>query len=310
MKKKIIFILGPTSSGKSLLAIELAKHINGEIISADSIQIYKHINILSGKVSLKERDGITHHMLDIIEPSETFSVFKYIEMTKKILNDIFIKNKIPIIAGGTGLYTKVITNNKIMKNNIEIRERLINITKNYGNKFMFKWLNDLNYDLNNQNIHYNNIKRIIRKLEIFYDNIHINKNINNNCNEIFQKEHIIKIILLPLDRNDLYKQINNRVDLMLKKGLLNEVKNLFSNFNLSSTAKQAIGYKELLPYFNNSMDLSKCIDVIKQKSRNYAKKQITWFKNQEKTHFIYYDHNFDLKNILKKIIIIINKELT
>ncbi len=262
---KIIVIYGPTAIGKSNIAIQLAKKINAEIISADSIQIYKGVDIGSAKVTLDEMQGIPHHLINIKNPDEEYSVYEFVKDCKEKINDIIKRGKNIIIVGGTGLYIKALTENynyaETVKNQ-ELREKLercqtcelIEILKSYNKQLKHD-------DLNNR-------QRLIRYIEIAQSGNTFKKNNFDNRFVIFG---------LYTDREILYERINKRIDEMACKGLLDEAKFLLNEYNSNSQCLKAIGYKELIPYFNGEKSLNECLEILKQRTRNYAKRQITFF---------------------------------
>ncbi len=293
-RNKVCVILGPTATKKSKLAVWLAEKIDGEIVSADSMQIYKEMNIATAKIEEKEKKNIKHYMLDFLEIEKEFSVAQYVEMAKKIIEKILKKNKKPIIVGGTGLYIDCLlfgTNFKSDVKSLELREELEEELKNNGADFMFEKLKKKDPEYAKK-IHKNNTKRVLRAIEIL---TLTNKSIEEYIKENNEKEesfNSLKIGLNYKDRNILYKNINNRVDLMIEKGLLEEAKKIISK-NPSKTAMQAIGYKELKKYFNNEITLEEAIFKIKQNSTRYAKRQLTWFRRDKKVHWFFWDEKED-----------------
>lgn len=264
----VIIIYGPTAVGKSDIAIELAKKINGEIISADSIQIYKKLNVGSAKVTKEEMQDIKHYLIDVCEPEDNFSVADFCDLAKKYINTIIENGKVPIIVGGTGLYLKSLINGYDfagINKNEEFREKLNNLTTEQIYEEILKLDSSIQIDKNNKH-------RLIRKLETLTFNGEI-KN-NNSFNYSY------KIFAICDDRQEIYNRINKRVDKMVEKGLLIELKNLLdSGLTEDNQSMKAIAYKELIPYIKNEKSLQECLDILKQKSRNYAKRQFT-FMNQ------------------------------
>ncbi len=283
MKPKVIVIAGPTACGKTALSIELAKKIDGEIISSDSMQIYKDMNIGTAKVTNEEMQGIKHYLIDIVSPSERYSVSNFKKDAESAMETILKKGKFPIIVGGTGLYI-----NSLIYG-IEYPE--INFDENYRNELMEKantkeGLQEL-YDEAKKidyeamkNISPNDKKRITRVLEI-YKNTGKNKTENEILSRQKEVKYDYKLFVLNMDRQILYNRINLRVDKMLELGLLDEVKNLLKKYNNTSTAMQAIGYKEVVEFFNGNISKDEMIEKIKQGSRNYAKRQLTWFRKNK-----------------------------
>lgn len=305
MKPKILVIAGPTASGKTKLAIELAKQLNGEIISADSMQIYKHMDIGTAKPNKEEMAGIPHYMLDFLEIGEKFSVAQYKDMAMKYVEDIFKRGKTPIIVGGTGLYINSITDEinydeKAEENN-EIRKELEEIAKKYGNEVLYEELKKVDEEAVSR-IHLNDTKRIIRALEVFRTTgITITE--HQKMSKQNDKKYDYKIVGLYLEREKLYERINKRVDLMMEAGLLEEAKDIINMVKEQGrlTSFQAIGYKEFVPYFNGECSLEESVNNIKQESRRYAKRQITWFKRTNGLTWFDMSNNFDevIKDIIK-----------
>ncbi len=288
MKPKVIVIVGPTASGKTSLSIELAKQTNGEIISSDSMQIYKDMNIGSAKPTIEEMQGIKHYLIDEVLPTERFSVAEYKKRAEKAIEEILKKGKTPIIVGGTGLYV-----NSLIYG-IEYED--INLDEKYREKLMKKaetqsGLEELYREaqkideLAAQKISPNDKKRIIRILEIYHSTgkTKTMQELESRKNEV---KYDYKIYCINMPRDILYERINKRVDIMIEQGLIEEVKSLLKKYPSFPTAMQAIGYKEIVQYLNGSWGRLEAIDKIKQESRRYAKRQITWFKRIENIKWI------------------------
>lgn len=297
-EKKVCVILGPTATGKSDLSIWLANKIKGEIVSADSMQIYKEMDIATAKVSKEIRKKVPHHMLDFLEIDKNFSVAEYVEMSKKIIDEILKKNKKPILVGGTGLYIDSLLNGaQFNKNSTDenLKQQLKEELNTKGKEYMFFKLKELdpNYA---EKVHMNNTKRILRAIE---KNNLTKKTIkeNNNFKQTFNS---LKIGLNFKNRENLYEKINMRIDKMLEKGLLKEAKQILFK-KCSKTAKQAIGYKELEPYFLKQTSLEEAILKLKQNSRKYAKRQITWFKKDKEINWFFLDEE-EKSSIKEKIL--------
>lgn len=261
----IVVIIGPTGVGKTKLSVELAKRINAEIINCDSMQVYKELNIGTAKVTEEEKDGIIHHLLDIVEPSELYTVYDYQKDCRLKIKELQDKNKNIIIVGGTGLYVKA----ALYDYKFEQEEE----KKSYKDLSNEELLEKIRKKDNTLDIHLNNRKRLERALE----------KLENNGT--FSKEGNIKLydfytIGLTTDRNNLYEIINNRVDKMVKEGLLEEVESLYKRNIRSKSINTGIGYKELYKYFDKEISLEEAIDLIKKNSRHYAKRQYTFFNNQ------------------------------
>lgn len=282
-KPKVIVILGPTAVGKTKLSIDLAKNLNGEIISADSMQIYKYMNVGTAKPLVEEMQGITHHLIDTVTPDEDFSVAQYQERAFKYIDEILSHNKIPMVVGGTGLYINSLIYNVQFSETItdeKYRAELNDTALNKGNEYLHNMLEKIDPQAAKL-IHSNDIKRIIRALEVYKCTGNTISYFNSISKSIPSKYDFI-IIGLNMDRQLLYQRINNRVDLMIKDGLINEVKSLLEmGYNNRNTSMQAIGYKELIQFVEGDISLESAVDKIKQESRRYAKRQITWFKKVE-----------------------------
>ena len=273
----IYVVVGPTGIGKTKLSIALAKHFNTEIISGDSVQVYKELNIGSAKVRIDEMEGIPHHLIDILEPNETFSVALFQELVREKIKELEEKGLDPIIAGGTGLYIKSV----LYDYNFESTKRDYEKEKEYkdlSNEELHQILADKDA-LSAEKIHPNNRKRVLQA---------ITRSETNKVSENTKKDEKVfdfKIIGLTLDREQLYPIINRRVDIMMESGLLKEVETLYKK-GIKGNGITAIGYKELYAYFDGESKLEEAIDKIKQHSRNLAKKQFTFFSNQFDIHWI------------------------
>ncbi len=279
-KKQVIFILGATGTGKSDIAIKLAKRFNGEIISADSVQIFKEFNIGSAKITEREMNGIKHYGLDIISPNEEFSVYDYVEYTKEKIEEITQKGKIPIIVGGTGLYIKSLIegyNFGGTEKHDDFREQLEKDIKEYGLEKVYNRLLKLDYNLA-KSIDKHNPVRVIRALEIA--TFGSQKTKQSDC------EYDFKQLVITLERPLLYQKINKRVDLMIKQGLVEEVKNLYMKYGDNVQPMKAIGYKEVLPYLKGDISFDEMVELIKQHTRNYAKRQMTFLRKLNETIII------------------------
>ncbi len=277
---KIIVIAGPTATGKTDLSVKLCKEIGGEVISADSVQIYKELNIGSAKPSMDERQGVPHHLMDFLEPCESFSVADYCTLAKKSADEILSRGKIPVIVGGTGLYISSLVDNisfQESKANEEIRNKLLKELEKYGKDEMHKKLSKTDPQAASQ-IHPNNTKRVLRALEVFYTT-GTTKSEQDAASKLNKSPYEFILCALNIERELLYERINKRVDLMITNGLIDEVKGLLdSGVNPSCQSMQGIGYKEVVSYLTGEISIDECIEKIKQGSRNYAKRQLTWFK--------------------------------
>lgn len=304
--KKIVIITGPTAVGKTSCSIEIAKRFAGEIISADSMQIYKKMDIGTAKVTEGEKEGIPHHMIDIVDPSESFSVANYKKMSDAIISDVLCRERLPIVVGGTGLYINSFLYDLDYQEvacDEEYRQFLENYTKEKGNEALYQLL--LQVDPKAETLLTpSDKKRIIRALEIHkYSGKKLSDLRQNLRNP--NKEYECKIFFLNMERENLYKRINRRVELMFEQGLLEEVKNLYDQgFDETYTSMQGIGYKQLISHFKGDCTLFEAEEKIKQLSRNYAKRQITWFKKDPRVQWI----DMDPKN-LKEAVNIMTDEI-
>ena len=281
--KNLVILTGPTAVGKTSLSINLAKAINGEIISADSMQVYKGMDIGTAKVTPDEMDGIKHYLIDVIEPTEDFHVVKFKEMVESAINEIYAKGKIPIICGGTGFYIQAIlydidfTENEIDK---DYRKSLEDYAVKYGNEALHAKLKEID-PVSAENIPAANVKRVIRAIE-YYNQTGEQFSVHNATQKEKNSPYNFAYFVLNDDRNLLYNRIDARVDKMIEDGLVDEVKTLVkAGVKKGMTAMDGIGYKELLDYLEGNGTLCDAIELIKKKSRNYAKRQLTWFRREK-----------------------------
>ena len=291
-KKKVVFILGPTGVGKTSFSVKIAKEFNAEIISADSVQIYKGFDVGSAKVTEEEMSGVTHYGIDIVSPEKEFSVFDFVEYTKNKIEEISAKGKLPIIVGGTGLYVKALLENYNFggaAKHIEFRQNLEKEIEEFGLEFVYQKLLKLNKDLA-EKIDSKNKVRVIRAFEIATFGENQTKQ---------ESEYDFKVFALNMDRTILYERINLRVDLMLKDGLLKEVKNLYDTYKLCQPMR-AIGYKEVVEFLENRCSKEEMIEKIKQHSRNYAKRQITFLKGMPYVNFVNVENKEEAYKEMKK----------
>ena len=289
---KIIVICGATATGKSRLAIELAKQLNTEIISADSMQIYKYMDIGTAKPSDAELLLIPHHMINVAEPSEYFTADKYVQLAQMHIEQISSKGKIPIICGGTGMYIDTLLGRMYLSGHgkdEEYRGYLYALAKEKGGQHLLDMLSKTD-EVTAQRLHPNDLKRIIRALEIYKTTGKTVEENNNSVNRPNSSYHPLYIGLTYENRETLYREINIRVDEMIKKGLVDEVKWLITKgINQSDTSMQAIGYKEITRHLSGEYDLNTAVDKIKQESRRYAKRQQTWFRRNEDINWFHAD---------------------
>ena len=306
---KVVSIVGPTASGKTKIAVKLAKKFDGEIVSADSMQIYKGMQIATAKPTIDETEGIKHHLIDFVSPDETYSVAMFVKDASNCISDINSRGKLPFIVGGTGLYVDSLLNNisfseeqRDEKLSLELRK----IYEEQGIDALLEMLSEFDIDSANRLKTERNLKRIIRAIE-FYKTTGITITEQNEKSKLEKSPYSpIKIGLNYKDRAKLYERINKRVDLMLENGLVNEAKDVLSN-KLSFTSIKAIGYKELLPYFNGEKTLDECVEKLKMETRRYAKRQITWFKRDLDINWLYADEYNSIEELLADAVEIIKK---
>lgn len=304
IKPKVIVICGATASGKTALSVELAKQINGEIISADSMQIYKDMNIGTAKVSKEEMQGIKHYMIDIVSPEERFSVAEFKQRAEEAIAEIIKKGKTPIIAGGTGLYINSLIYN-IKYTDIKIDEEYRNNLEERAKKEGLEKLYEEACKIDAKamkTISKNDKKRILRVLEIYHQT---GKNKTEMEIESRKEEpkYDYKIYAINWKREELYNRINKRVDIMIEAGLIDEVKNILKQYKEFPTAMQGLGYKEVVEYLEKKITKEEMIEKIKMETRRYAKRQITWFKKIENVIWIEGNNNLqsNINIILEEI---------
>lgn len=283
MKKKTFIILtGPTSVGKTALSIRLAKAVGGEIISADSMQVYKYMDIGTAKITPEEMDGVPHYLIDEIDPKEDFNVVKFQQYAKKYMEEIYAKNKIPILVGGTGFYIQAVLYDIDFTSNDgdnSYRQELEKLCKEKGAEYLHKMLQDVDPE-SAEAIHANNSKRVIRALEYFHltgEKISTHNQIQQQNESPYQYCYFV----LTKDRAKLYETIDMRVDLMIEKGLVQEVESLARRgYTKDMVSMQGLGYKEILAYLNGECSLDEAIYILKRDTRHFAKRQLTWFKRE------------------------------
>ena len=305
-KQPLIAVVGPTASGKTAVGIELAKEYNGEVVSADSMQIYKGMDIATAKPDEKEMQGIPHHLISELEPASSFSVAEYVKLAQQKIVDIAARGKLPILVGGTGLYVSSLIDNINFDNAItdgSVRRKLTEEAEQIGNEAMLERLRKVAPEAA-EKIPAANLVRIIRALEV-YEVTGIPFSRHKELNRMQDSRYNACMIGLTYkDRNVLYNRINKRVDIMLEKGLIEECRAVYENEKLG-TACQAIGYKEFIPYFDGIKPKEECIDKIKQYSRNYAKRQLTWFRRDERIQWVEIEEDTAFSTIIaecKKIV--------
>ena len=301
-KTKIVAIVGPTASGKTSLAIALAKEYGGEIVSCDSMQIYRRMNIGTAKPTVEEMQGIPHHLIDIADPDTEYSCAEYVADAKTAINDIVSRGKLPIICGGTGLYLDSLLRGgsfEITDTDTEYRQELTDLALRKGNAFVHDMLNAVDPD-SAAAIHPNNVKRVIRALEIYKTTGKTKTELDAISRENESEYDALVIGLRYRDREVLYERIDRRVDQMLNMGLGGEIRELLNDgvFDSSGTAIQAIGYKELLGYFRGEVSYEDAVAHLKQSTRRYAKRQLTWFSNHSSVTWIDIEKENNFEQIL------------
>lgn len=290
MKTKAIFIVGPTASGKTALSIEIAKRFDGEIISADSMQIYKGIHIASAAPEAKEMSGIPHHLLEFLDTDCQFSVADYVKKARECIKDISQRGKLPVIVGGTGLYISALLDNTNFtqeKTDLTLRDKLEKEFDETGSQKMLEKLAKIDPDTANR-LHENDRRRIIRAFEVWHTT---GKTITEQNENSHNEESFIEPLVLGItyqNRELLYERINRRVDIMISSGLLAEAEESYHR-KKGSGGFQAIGHKELYPYFEGETDLDTAVETLKMQTRRYAKRQLTWFRRDERISWIYAD---------------------
>lgn len=281
-KKPMVILTGPTAVGKTALSIELAKRINGVIISADSMQVYKHMDIGSAKITKEEMQGVKHYLIDELEPDEEFHVVKFVQLAKKYLEEIYAEGKVPIVTGGTGFYIQALLYDidfTEQESDTAYREELERLAKEQGNEALHAMLAEVD-PASAGAIHTNNVKRVIRALEFY----HLTGNRISEHNEKERQKtspYQFAYFVLTDDRAKLYERIDRRVDLMIEQGLVEEVKQLKQlGCHRDMVAMQGLGYKEILAYLEGEYTLEQAIYIIKRETRHFAKRQLTWFKRE------------------------------
>lgn len=309
VKQPLIILTGPTAVGKTALSIELAKAVGGEIISADSMQVYRHMDIGSAKVTKEEMEGIPHYLIDVLDPQDDFNVATFQALARQAIDEIYSHKNIPIITGGTGFYIQALLYDIDFKENDEknpIRKELEQLAKELGDKapgVLHEKLSRIDPEAARQ-IHANNIKRVIRAIEYFEQT---GEKISEHNEEMHQKESPYNFLyyVLTRDRKTLYERIDKRVDIMIANGLVKELEKLKAmGCHRGQTSMQGLGYKEILDYLDGSCTLDEAIYILKRDTRHFAKRQLTWFRRERDVRWLdldRYQGNTDLilKDILK-----------
>ena len=309
--KKLIVLTGPTAVGKTELSINLAKAVNGEIISADSIQVYKGMDIGSAKITPDEMQGINHYLIDILEPAEEFNIHLFKTLTLKAMDEIYAKDKIPIIVGGTGFYIQsVIYDIDFCDTEADnsYRESLETIAQNKGNLYLHEMLRKVD-NKSADAIHPNNVQRVIRALE-YYNQTGQPISEHNIVQKNNSSPYNFAYFVLNDKRELLYERINKRVDTMFENGLIQEVKELLnSGCNKDMVSMQGIGYKEVVEYLEGKLSLDETKELIKKNTRHFAKRQLTWFRREKEVNMININEfNYDKQLILENILNILKEK--
>lgn len=310
-KKPMVILTGPTAVGKTALSIALAKQIDGAVISADSMQVYKHMNIGSAKIMPQEMQGVKHYLIDELEPSEEFNVVRFVELAKKYMQEIYAEGKIPIIVGGTGFYIQALLYDidfDEQECDEEYRRELEKLAKEKGAEFLHGMLREVDPE-SAEAIHANNIKRVIRALEFYHLS---GRKISEHNEKERQKTspYNFAYFVLTDDREKLYANIEKRVDIMVERGLVEEVTHLKEmGCHSGMVAMQGLGYKEILDYLDGNSTLAEAVYIIKRETRHFAKRQLTWFRREHDV--IWLDkgvYGYDENQILEKILSILNEK--
>ena len=301
MKQPLIILTGPTASGKTALSVELAKRIGGEIISADSMQVYRYMDVGSAKVTIEEMEGVPHHLIDVLDPQDSFNVVTFQEMAKEAMKKIYANGHIPIVAGGTGFYIQALLYDIDFTDNdgdMEYRHQLEELAKEQGAEVLHSMLKEVDPP-SAEAIHANNVKRVIRALE-FYKKT--GQRISDHNEEERQKEspYNFAYYVLNMDRATLYDRIDLRVDKMIEAGLEEEVKQLKAmGCTRDMVSMQGLGYKEILDYLNGELSLEEAVYILKRDTRHFAKRQLTWFKREKDVTWVTQENfGFDREKIL------------
>ncbi|MBM7555851.1 tRNA (adenosine(37)-N6)-dimethylallyltransferase MiaA [Halanaerobacter jeridensis] len=283
MREQILALVGPTAVGKTKLSLRLAQDLKGEIISADSMQIYKGMDIGTAKASQEERDLVPHHLLDIVEPDEEFSVADFQEEVDELIPEIDQRGKLPMLVGGTGLYVKSVIEGFIfpdMEKDWDLRNRLEEEAEEKGTEYVHDKLKEIDPKLADK-LHPNDLRRVIRGIEVYRQTGKTSTHFKEKAKERPPRYDAVKIGLFR-EREKLYERINDRVDQMIEQGLIEEVRSLYQQgYDLELTSMQALGYKQLIKHFEGEYDLEEAIRLIKRDTRHFAKRQLTWFKRDD-----------------------------
>lgn len=304
-------IVGPTAVGKTALSVELAEHYGGEIISADSMQIYRGMDIGTAKIKVNEMKGIPHHLLDVVDPDEEFSVSDFKEMTYSCLEDIYSRGKLPLVVGGTGLYVNSIVYKLDFADSgsdMEVRRKYMDLAEEFGNEYIYEKLKEVDPETA-ERLNLNDTKRIVRALEVYeLTGEPMSKSYTNFREE--NDEFNLVFVGLDMERSHLYERINERVDAMLENGLVEEVKSLLeSGYNSDMTSMKAIGYKEVVEYLGGNTSFDEMVEILKRNSRRFAKRQLTWFRRDKRIVWMQVDDYESFEVLKREAISICDKKL-
>ena len=310
MKKPLVVLTGPTAVGKTSLSINLAKKINGSIISADSMQVYKYMDIGTAKITTEEMDNVKHYLIDEFEPFEDFNVARFLEYSKKYIEEIYKAGKIPILVGGTGFYIQAVLKDVDFKETVEdseYRKELENIAKTKGNEFLHSMLKEVDIESANA-IHANNTKRVIRALE-YYKITGEKISLHNETEKSKESPYNYSYFVLNDLRENLYKRIDLRIDKMIEDGLIDEVQLLKDKgCTKEMVSMKGLGYKEILDYLDQNCTLDEAIYVLKRDTIHFAKRQLTWFKRENDVIWVNKNEfKYDENSILEYIINILRE---
>lgn len=302
MGKNVLVIAGPTATGKTALSIELAKELNGEIVSADSMQVYRYMDIGTAKPTKEEMQGIKHYMIDEVYPDEEFNVARYRKLADGYIDEILGKGKLPIVVGGTGLYIKSLTDGLNFTETVcdwNYRERLKNEAEEKGNACLYERLLKVDPEAA-EKIHPNNVRRVIRALEVYeYTGVPISVHRKMSATGDSERNYII--YGLTMDRDLLHRRIDLRVDMMIEKGLTEEVRKLMSmGYGPGLVSMQGLGYKEMIWYLQGKLTFREAVEILKRNTRRYAKRQLTWFRADKRIRWVDMSEFSDSDAVMEK----------
>ena len=308
-KKPLVILTGPTAVGKTALSLKLAKTVNGEMISADSMQVYRMMDIGTAKIKPEEMQGIPHHLIDVLEPTEDFNVATFQTMAKQALDDIYARGKLPIVVGGTGFYIQALLYD-ISFEETEVsayRQELTDYCKEHGAHALHEKLRDID-PISYEEIHENNVKRVIRALEFYHDTGYPISKHNMEQRERTSPYNFVYFVLND-DRAILYERIEKRIDQMLDEGLVEEVRQLLDyGCTPDMVSMQGLGYKEIIPYLNGECTLDEAVYVLKRDTRHFAKRQLTWFRRERDVTWVDRDRFSSEDTILEYMLEILEQQ--